>query len=76
MIWMLHDIQEVEIEIITGFWVIRKLQYIGIYSKLNHRNKWCSSSKLSDNNLDDKVGYSYLCGGNNKFNIVDTQSQP
>ena len=63
MIWMLHDIQEVETEIISEFWVIGKLQYTRIYGKLNRRNKLWSSDKLSNNNLDDKTDYSYLCGG-------------
>ena len=42
-----------------------KLQYTKIYSKLNRRNKLWSCDKLSDNNLDDKADYSYLCNGNN-----------
>ena len=73
---MLHDIQEVEIGIFSEIWVIRKLQYTKIYSKLNRRNKLCSNGKFENDNLDDKADYSYLCGGNNKFNSLTTQSQP
>ena len=62
---MILDILEVEIEIITEFRVIEKLQYGGIYGKLNRRNKLWPSGKLSNNNLDDKADYSYLCNGNN-----------
>ena len=76
MIWMVLDIWEVEIEIISEFWVIEKLQYTRIYGKLNRRNKLWSSGKLNYNNLDDEADYSYLCGGNNKFNSLTTQSQP
>jgi len=43
--------------------VIGKQQCAGIYSKLNCRNKLWSSGKLSNNNLDDKIDYSYLCSG-------------
>ena len=42
---------------------------------LKRRNKLWSSGKLSDNNLDDKVDYSYLCGVNNNFNSLTNQSQ-
>ena len=62
---MLHDIQEVEIGIFSEIWVIRKLQYTKIYSKLNRRNKLCSKDKFDDNNLDDEANNSYLCNGNN-----------
>ena len=75
MIWMVLDIWEVEIEIISEFWVIEKLQYTRIYGKLKRRNKSWSSGKLSNNNLDDEADYSYLCGGNNKFNSLTNQSQ-
>ena len=64
-----------EIEIISGFRVIRKQQNTGIYGKLKRRNKLWSSGKLSNNNLDDEADYSYLCGGNNKFNSLTNQSQ-
>ena len=63
MNWMVLDIYEVEIEIISEFWVIGKLQDTGIYDKLKRRNKLWTNGKLSYNNLDDKVDYSYLCGG-------------
>ena len=43
--------------------MIGKLKYTRIYGKLNRRNKLWSSDKLSNNNLDDKTDYSYLCGG-------------
>ena len=43
--------------------MLGKLQYIGIYGKLKRRNKLWPSGKLSNNNLDDKADYSYLCGG-------------
>ena len=65
MIWMILDIWEEEIEIISGFRVIGKLQYTRIYGKLNCRNKLCSNGKFDNDNLDDKADYSYLCGGNN-----------
>ena len=55
--------------------MIEKLQYAGIYGKLKRRNKLWSSDKLTDNNLDDEADYSYLCGGNNKFNSLTNQSQ-
>ena len=42
---------------------------------LKRRNKLWSSDKLTDNNLDDEADYSYLCGGNNKFNSLTNQSQ-
>ena len=45
--------------------MIEKLQYTRIYGKLNRRNKLWPSGKLSNNNLDDKADYSYLCNGNN-----------
>ena len=55
--------------------MIGKLQYYGIYSKLNCRNKLCSSGKLNYNNLDDEADYSYLCGGYSNsreiFNFID-----
>ena len=63
MDWMILDIWEVEIKIISKFWMIGKLQYTGIYDKLKRRNKLWTNGKLSYNNLDDKVDYSYLCGG-------------
>ena len=75
MIWMVLDIWEMEIEIISEFWVIEKIQYTRIYGKLKRRNKLWSSGKLSNNNLDDEADYSYLCGGNNKFNSLTNQSQ-
>ena len=59
-----------EIEIISEFCVIGKLQCAGICGKLQRRNKLWSSGKLSDNNLDDKADYSYLCGGNNMLNYL------
>ena len=65
MNWMLLDIWEAETQIISEFWVIGKLQYYEIYSKLNRRNKWWSSGQLSNNNLDNETDYSYLCNGNN-----------
>ena len=40
IIWMILDIFEVEIGIISEFWVIGKLQYTGIYGKFKRRNKW------------------------------------
>ena len=43
--------------------MIEKLQYTRIYTKLQRRNKLRSSGKLSNNNLEDEVDYSYLCGG-------------
>ena len=55
--------------------MIGKLQYTRIYGKLKRRNKLWSCNKLSDNNLDDEADYSYLCGGNNKFNSLTNQSQ-
>ena len=61
--WMILDIFEVEIGIIFRFRVIGKLQYTRIYGKLRRRNKWWSSGKLGNDNLDDKADYSYLCGG-------------
>ena len=70
MDWMILDIYEVEIEIISEFWVIGKLQYAGIYGKLKRRNKLWTNGKLSYNNLDDKVDYSYLCGDNNMLNYL------
>ena len=57
-------------------WVIEKLQYTGIYGKLNRWNKLWSSGKFNDDNLDNGTDYNYLCGGNNKFNSLTTQSQP
>ena len=59
-----------ETEIISEFCVIGKLQYTRIHGKLNRRNKLCPSGKLSNNNLDDKADYSYLCGGNNMLNYL------
>ena len=55
--------------------MIAKLQYARIFNNLNRRNKLWSSGKLSNNNLEDEVDYSYLCGGNNKFNSLTNQSQ-
>ena len=66
---------EHERHIIFRFQINGKLQYYGIYGKLNRRNKLWASGKLSNNNLDDKTDYSYLCGGNNKFNSLTNQSQ-
>ena len=63
MNWVILDIFEVKTEIISEFWVIGKLQYTRIYGKLKRRNKWWSSGKLGNDNLDDKADYSYLCGG-------------
>ena len=65
MIWMVLDIQEVETEIISEFWVIGKLQYTEIYDKLKRRNKLCLRGELNSNNLDDEANNSYLCNGNN-----------
>ena len=62
---MVLYICKVEIEIIYEYQVIGKLQYTRIYGKLNRRNKLWPSGKLSNNNLDDKADYSYLCNGNN-----------
>ena len=31
--------------------------------------------KTCNDNLEDEVDYSYLCGGNNKFNSLTNQSQ-
>ena len=76
MIWMVLYIWEMKIEITSVFWVIGKVQYTRIYSNLNRRNKLCSNGKFENDNLDDKADYSYLCGGNNKFNSLATQSQP
>ena len=67
---MVLDIQAVEIEIIYQYQVIGELQYTRIYTKLNSRNKLWSSGKLSNNNLEDEVDYSYLCGGNNMLNYL------
>ena len=67
---MILDIWKVEIEIISEFLEIGKLQYTRNYSKLKRRNKLWSCDKLSDNNLDDKADYSYLCGGNNMLNYL------
>ena len=39
MDWMILDIYEVEIEIISEFWVIGKLQCAVIYGNLKRRNK-------------------------------------
>ena len=50
--------------------MIGKLQYSRIYGKLNRRNKLWSSDKLSNNNLDDKTDYSYLCDSNNMLNYL------
>ena len=55
--------------------MIEKLQYTRINGMLKRRNKLWSSGKLSNNNLDDEADYSYLCGGNNKFNSLTNQSQ-
>ena len=67
----LWAIWEVEIQIISEFGVIKKLQYTRIYSNRNHRNKWWSSTQLSNDKVENNTSNSYLCGGNNKFNIVD-----
>lgn len=75
MIWMVLDIWEAEIKIISKFWEIGKLQYTRIYSKLNRRNKLCSNGKFDNDNFDDKADYCYLCGSNNKFNSLTNQSQ-
>ena len=55
--------------------MFEKLQYVGICGKLERRNNLWASGKLSNNNLDDEADYSYLCGGNNKFNSLTNQSQ-
>ena len=55
--------------------MIGKLQYTRNYSKLKRRNKLCSNGKFDNDNLDDEADYSYLCGGNNKFNSLTNQSQ-
>ena len=62
---MILDIFEMEIEIISEFLEIGKLQYTRIYGKLKRRNKLWSSNKLDDNYIDDKADNDYLCGGNN-----------
>ena len=54
---------EHERHIIFRFQINGKLQYYGIYSKLNRRNKLCSKDKFGDDNLDDEADYRYLCGG-------------
>ena len=55
--------------------MFEKLQYVGIYGKLKHRNKFWSNGKFNDENLDDEADYSYLCGGyrNNReiINFID-----
>ena len=56
--------------IISEFCVIGKLQCAGRCGKLQRRNKLRSSGKLSNNNLEDEVDYSYLCGGNNMLNYL------
>ena len=61
---MLLDIWEAEIQIISEFWVVGKLQYTRKYGKLNRRNKWWSSAQLSNDKVDNDIGNSYLCGGN------------
>ena len=68
MIWMLHDIQEVETEIISVFWVIGKLQYTRIYGKLKRRNKLWSCGKLEVKSICRNDKKHYLCGENNKLN--------
>ena len=40
--------------------MIGKLQYDGIYGKLNRRNKLWSNGKFNDENLDDEANYDYL----------------
>ena len=40
-----------------------KLQYTGIYGKLNRRNKLGSNGNFNDDNLDDEADNYYLCGG-------------
>ena len=65
MFGIVYFIGCLQIKIISEFCVIGKLQCAGICGKLQRRNKLWSSGKLSDNNLDDKADYSYLCGGNN-----------
>ena len=59
-----------EIEIISEFLEIGKLQYTRIYGKLKRRNKLWSSNKFDDDNLDDEADYCYLCGGNYKLNYL------
>ena len=54
---------EHERHIIFRFQVNGKLQYYGIYSKLNRRNKLWSKDKFDDDNIDDEADYNYLCGG-------------
>ena len=58
-----------------GFWAIGKLQYTGIYGKLNRRKKLWSNDKFDNDRIDDEADNYYLCGGNNKFNSLTTQSQ-
>ena len=45
--------------------MIGKLQYTGIYGKLNRRDKLWSSTQLSYDKVDNDISNSYLCGGNN-----------
>ena len=67
MIWMILDIWEVEIEIISGFRAIGKLQYTGIYGKFNRRDKLWLGNKFDDDKIDDDVDNYYLCGGSNNM---------
>ena len=67
MNWMVLDIWGIEIEIISEFRVIGKLQYTGIYGKLNRRDKLWSSSKFVDDKIDDEADNYYLCGGSNNM---------
>ena len=55
--------------------MLGKLQCTRIYSNFKHRNKLWPKDKFDDDNLDDEADYSYLCGGNNKFNSLTNQSQ-
>ena len=50
--------------------MIGKLQYTGIYGKLNHRNKLWSCDKLSYDKVDNDISNSYLCGDNNLLNLL------
>ena len=73
---MLLDIWEAEIQIISEFWVVGKLQYTRKHRNLNRRNKWWASGQLNFDKVDYDTSNSYLCGSNNKFNYLTIQSQP
>ena len=59
-----------EIEIISEFLEIGKLQYTRIYGKLNRRNKLRANDKLSNDKVENNTINSYLCGGNNMLNYL------